>query len=133
MPALRVDGHLDTELLDEVDQRALEVGGQLSGVVAGGSMTDRAALDEDDVEFGVSEQEECGAGPGDARAHDHHVGDTIAVQWARRVALAELLQPRRTRRQLLRHVRSLEAPTTAANPRELACQMIGGTVIADVE
>jgi hypothetical protein len=91
--ALRRDGALEAEGVDPLVEWPLEAAGELARVVASSAVRELAALDEQDPRPGIAQREERGRDPGDARAHDRHVGARVTEQRARFACLQQL-EPR---------------------------------------
>src|SRR4029078_2712284 len=77
--ALRGDRRVEPVGVDEVAQRAFEVGRQLSGIVTRCSPTHAITFDQHDVGGRVAQGEERRRHAGDAVTNDNHISHTYAV------------------------------------------------------
>src|SRR4029079_2339717 len=80
--ALGVDGGVESIGIDEVAQRPLEVGRQLSGVVTCRAPPDAIAFDQQNARWRVAQYEERRGDAGDPGTDDRDVGRQVLVQWS---------------------------------------------------
>src|SRR5262249_24456405 len=100
-PALSLGREVDTELVGDVTERALEVRRELARVPSRGATPDPVALEEQHPLRRTPQREEGCRDPGDAGTHHHDGAAHICVEWPGWGVGSELGDPRRPARLVL--------------------------------